>query len=139
MDQRRSARLQEKVVNVVKAKKKKTQKDYSKEYRERLKLNPEAYKFYRMKENIRLSEYRGRQTKEQSDRNRNLQKIRQARYREKKREEAKAVKTRKTMEKEREKMRQAKRLQRACITKEKRDEINCKRRLQYAEKKTYIN
>lgn len=58
-------------------------KDYSKEYRERLKSDPELNKLHRAAETLRIKIYRERnQSEDAKQRNRELQRIRQKKYRE---------------------------------------------------------
>lgn len=121
------------------AKEKKTQKDYSREYRQRIKADAETYRLFRKEENERNREYRSRRTEEALQRNRELQRERQKKYRQKLKEEGheskRTPRTRKSAEETRKMEREKKRAQRAAMSHNKRTAINKKRRDAYALKK----
>ena len=120
-------------------KQRKTQKDYSRDYRQRLKTRHAEYTLFKELEKHRHREYREKMTPEAIERNRGLQRIRQNRYREKLKEEqrdtAPAKRTRKVVKESRQKNTERKRLERANMSQQKRTAVNKKRREAYAAKK----
>ena len=95
-------------------KQRKTQKDYSRDYRQRLKTRHTEYTLFKELEKHRHREYREKLTPEAIERNRELQRIRQKRYREKVKEEqrdiAPAKRTRKVVKESRQKNTERKRI-----------------------------
>ena len=118
------------------AKRRKTQMDYSHDYRQRMKTNHTEYIIFKELEKHRHREYREKRTTEALERNRELQRLRQQRYRERLKEQqrdiAPAKRTRKVVKESREKNTERKRLERANMSEEKRTTVNKKRRVAYA-------
>ena len=107
----------------------KSRKDISKDYRERVKENPELLKAHREAEEEKNGsrEYYGRRSEEAVQRNRELERERQRQYRErcKVRQEShpKAPKTRKTRDEDRKRWREEKRLQRQNMSRADRRKL----------------
>ena len=118
---------------------KKTQKEHAQAYRDNIKDNPALYKFIRAQETLRNQEYRMNRSDEAILRNRELQKLRQRKYRGKLKErqqvEKRTPKTRHNLEQERKQWAEEKRVQRAKMSHQKRAAMNRKRRDAYAAKK----
>ncbi|XP_033755233.1 uncharacterized protein LOC117338131 isoform X1 [Pecten maximus] len=113
----------------------------SKEWRERLKENPAKYKEHRLVETLRLQDYRKNLSNEQKEIQKGQARLRQQRYRNKKKLEghitskAPVNKTRASKEVQRQTWREAKRLQRMNLSHQKKRRINERRRKIYHEKK----
>ena len=75
-------RIRSAVTDSSEQKAKKCNKDYTKEYRDRLKGNPDVYARHRHDETIRHKDYRSRMTEEAKQRSNELQRMRQQKYRE---------------------------------------------------------
>lgn len=125
-------------------KKKKSQADYSREHRARLKENEKLYKIHRVAETVRVRNYRENRSEDAKQRNRELQRIRQANYRLNLKSKGintqRTTKTRHAIQKEREENRERKRAYRANMSHQKRAAINQARRQKYAEtKKKQLN
>ena len=150
-------------------KRRKSRKEISRDYRERLKENPKVLKAHREYEKNRFKDYYARRSNEAIQRNRELQRERQRQYRvrckvrqapkapktrkktiktlEENRErckvrpkcQRKAPKTKKTLEEDRKRWREEKRLQRQNMSREKKASENKRRREAYAANKSSQN
>ena len=126
--------------NVEPKRRTKTRKEISRDYRERMKDNPEMLKVHRDSEKKRFKEYYIRRSEEAVERNRQLQRERQQKYRErcKIQEVGRAVvrKTRQTLEEDRKRWREEKQLQRQNISRQKKTAEKKHRGDTYAAKKS---
>ncbi|CAC5413756.1 unnamed protein product [Mytilus coruscus] len=127
---------------------KKSSKQKMKEYRDRLKENPDTYKAYLASEAERNRAYRARLDDQQRERQREKTRIRVQKFREKTKSamtlktpnddalvQPKTPKTRQKVKDQREYWRNKKKEQRKNMTAQKRRRVNEKRRLNYAEKR----
>ncbi|XP_063436397.1 glutamic acid-rich protein-like [Mytilus trossulus] len=115
-------------------------REYAQEYRDRIKRNTEIYKLHRHNETIRIKEYREKgQTEEAKQRNRDLQRARQQKYRERLKDLGKTnpekPKTRHAQEMQRRKWREDRQKHRLCMSTQKKTATNSKRREKKKKKK----
>lgn len=124
-------------------KRKKELAEYWRKRRGKLKSNLEDYKAHREKDTERIKRFRKeRQSDESKQRNRELQRKRQKRYREKNKihvQELDKNTKNPTTEEQRQKWKQRKQLQRKNMTSEIKTAINEKRRKEYKKKKKLDN
>ncbi|XP_070545950.1 pre-mRNA-splicing factor CWC22 homolog [Ptychodera flava] len=120
----------------------KTPAERQREYRARLKSNPELYKAHRAFESARLKEYRLLRSEEKIARDREKCRIRMQRFRDRQKDSAisvsssqKKAKTRGEVNKQREKWRIQKRKQREAMSQQAKRRHNEKRRARNAEKR----
>lgn len=115
-------------------KKPKTSKEHSQLYRDRLKADPDSYKLYRKFETERINDYRNnRQSSDAKQGNRELQGLRQQKYRQKLKDKGKVTAQIKpttwhSQEVQRRKWREEKQKQRQHMNHQKRSAINAQRR-----------
>ncbi|XP_033754519.1 uncharacterized protein LOC117343464 [Pecten maximus] len=123
--------------------KKKTNAQYQKDFRERMKKDVAVYKSYRAYESLRIQAFRASMTEEQKQKYNEKARIRNQRYRQKKKSEPgfniyitnKRAYTRNATEKQRETWKKVKRDQRSNMSAQKRRRVNERRRELYALKK----